>query len=140
MSFRLRDACRAANISPPMLLRWLDRGTVTASRRDRRTTGSGDHRGFSRASIIRFAITRNLTRLGVSPRVASNAASLFDERLHPYAFGRTLLVVQTSGPRIINADYADTLDAVGRPIPPSIILELGQIVKTVDAALQETAK
>jgi DNA-binding transcriptional MerR regulator len=123
----------ATGVPAARLERWQDRNTLKPSRHDKGTTGSGDHRLFSRATVNRIAIAKRLTDLGIAAKPANQAAALFDE-LHQ--FGRTLLVIGASGSQIVNADYHASLsDICGRPFQSATVVDLGQIVSTIDENL-----
>jgi hypothetical protein len=131
-----------------MLGRWLDRRTIQPSRNDKQSAGSGDHRTFSRATINKIAIAKKLIDLGISAGPANAAASLFTDqgkRMRPanelYEFGRTLLVMKSSGTQILNADFnASLTDICGRPFETAILVDIGQTIRAVDEALAKLKK
>jgi hypothetical protein len=58
-----------------------------------------------------------------------------------YEFGRTLLVVKSTGAQVINADFNASLpDICGRPVEAAVIIDVGQIIKEVDEALNNEKK
>jgi MerR HTH family regulatory protein len=81
--------------------RWHDRRTLKPSRRDKPSSGSGDHRLFSRATIDQIAIAKTLIDLGIAASPANRAAALF---INLFACGRTLLVLTSAGAMIVNAE------------------------------------
>ena len=129
----------ATGVSAAKLSRWQDRKTLKPSRQDKASSGSGDHRLFSRVTIDRIAIAKRLTDLGIAARPANQAAASFVE---PYKFGRTLLVVKPSGgSQILNAEFNATLtDICGRPFESAAIVDIGQIILAVDHALISNLK
>jgi hypothetical protein len=100
--FKTGAVCAATGVSVAKLGRWQDRKTLNPSRHDKASSGSGDHRQFSRETINRIAIAKKLIDLGIPASPANQAAALFIEL---YQFGRTLLVLKSSGAQIINADF-----------------------------------
>jgi hypothetical protein len=57
-----------------------------------------------------------------------------------YEFGRTLLLVKASGTQIIKADFnASLTDICGRPFEAAIIVDIGQIIRTVDQEILKKA-
>jgi hypothetical protein len=58
-----------------------------------------------------------------------------------YEFGRTLLVLKSSGTQIVNADFnASLTDICGRPFETAIIVDIGQTIRAVDEALAKLKK
>jgi hypothetical protein len=58
-----------------------------------------------------------------------------------YEFGRTLLVVKSTGSEIVNAPFEASLtDICGRPFQEAIILDVGPIIKPVDEVLISNQK
>jgi hypothetical protein len=122
----------AAGVPIPTLCRWSDRKTLKPSRDDKASTGSGDHRLFSRATVIRIAIANQLIKLGVAASPANRSASLFIEL---FEFGRTLLLTTPTGAKIVNAEYSAPLtDICGKPFESAVIIDIGQIVSAIDQA------
>jgi hypothetical protein len=77
---KIGDVGSVTHIALPTLRRWLDRRVVTLSRKDKASTGTGDARGFSRATINQIAIAKKLIELGVAAGPANAAAALFTEK------------------------------------------------------------
>jgi DNA-binding transcriptional MerR regulator len=77
---KIGDVSRITGVRNVQLSRWLDRDTIQPSRNDHSSTGSGDHRTFSRATINQIAIAKKLIDLGVAAGPANAAASLFTEK------------------------------------------------------------
>jgi MerR HTH family regulatory protein len=131
--FKTGAVCAATGVPAARLERWQDRNTLKPSRHDKGTTGSGDHRLFSRATIHRIAIAKCLTDLGIAAKPANQAATLFETI---FEFGRTLLVKKPTGWQVVNADFSATLpDICGRPFATAVIVDVGQIIKTIDETL-----
>jgi hypothetical protein len=131
--YKTGAVCAATGVPPAMLGRWADRRTLKPCRRDKASSGSGDHRLFSKTTVYRIAIAKMLTDLGVAASPANRAAVHFTE-LHE--IGRTLLLVNSTGAAIINTEYnASLTDIAGRPFGAAIILDIGQIISSVDQAL-----
>jgi hypothetical protein len=137
------DVFRATGISVPKQNQWYDRGTIKPSRLDKKPTGSGSYRLVCAATVYRIAITATCANIGMPATQAADAARLFaDEQPgrqanKPYEFGRTLLVTNGSGSRIVNAGYNDSLiEICGRDFEAAVIVDVGQIIRDIDAALQ----
>jgi hypothetical protein len=77
---KLGGVSRVTGVPVPTLGRWFDRGTIESSHLDVTTSGSGEYRQFSRATINKIAIARKLIGLGISAGPANAAASLFTEQ------------------------------------------------------------
>jgi MerR HTH family regulatory protein len=136
--YKTGAVCAATGVPAAKLARWQDRKTLKPSRHDKTSTGSGDHRLFSRESVNKIAIAKTLTDLGIAATPANRAAALL---VGLYEFGRTLLVVKPSGAEIVNAGFNDPLsDICGRPFQAAVIIDIGQIIATVDQALISTTK
>jgi hypothetical protein len=128
----------ATGVPAARLGRWQDRNTLKPSRQDKASSGSGDHRLFSRETVNRIAIAKRLIDLGIAASQANRAALLFNEL---FEFGRTLLVISVSGSQIVNAEFNAALtDICGRPFHSAVIIDLGQITAAVDQALISTKK
>jgi hypothetical protein len=136
MMFTTSTVCKATGVSVAKLGRWQDRKTLKPTRQDKASSGTGDRRLFSRATVNRIAIANQLIKLGIAASPANQAASLFHE---PYPFGRTLLVITPTGAKIVNAEFSATLtDICGRPFGSAAIVDIGQIILAVDQALIST--
>ena len=143
---KLGGVSRVTGVREVTLIRWFDRMTIKPC--DAATTGSGDHRRFSRATINQIAIAKKQIDLGVPPGPANAAAALFTEHGQPgrpantlFEFGRTLLMTDASGSRIVNSQFDDALiDVCGRPFASALIVDIGQIIHTVDSALSSISK
>jgi hypothetical protein len=129
-------------VSVPKQNQWTERGVIQHSRRDKKSTGSGDYRKMSMETIFQFAIANACAKVGIPARSAAKAARLFciAQPNRPanelFEFNRTLLVFRPSGEQIINADYAASLtDICGRPFAAAVIVDVGQIIKTIDENL-----
>src|SRR5258706_16347247 len=76
---KIGETSRATGVSIPTLCRWLDRRTIKPSRNDKPSTGTGDHRAFSRALINQIALAKKLMELGVGAGRSNVAAAHFTE-------------------------------------------------------------
>jgi DNA-binding transcriptional MerR regulator len=77
---QIGDVGRVTGIPITRLGRWIDRRTIKPSPQDHRSTGTGDSRTFSRATINQIAIAKQLIELGVGAGPANAAAALFTEQ------------------------------------------------------------
>jgi len=133
MMYKTGAVSAATGVPAAKLGRWQDRRTLKPSRQDKPSTGSGDHRLFSRATVNRIAITKCLTDLGIAASPANQAAALLET---VYEFGRTLLVFKPTGWQIVNAEFnAPLTDICGRPFEAAVIVDVGQIIKAIDETL-----
>jgi hypothetical protein len=145
---RIGSVARVTGVRDVQLLRWLDRNTIQPSRFDKPTTGSGDFRTFSRATINQIAIAKKLIDLGVPAGPANAAASLFTEIGQPgraanevFEFGLTVMIHTASGTTIKNIDSESSLaDVFGRNFDSSITVNIGPILKAVDEAIISNQK
>jgi hypothetical protein len=138
MMYKTGAVSAVTGVAAAKLGRWQDRKTLKPSRLDKASTGSGDHRLFSRATIYQIAIAKAQIDLGIAATPANAAASLFTGLND---FGRTLLVIGASGSQIVNADFnAPLTDICGRPFKAAIIVDVGAITKTIDDTLLQTRK
>jgi hypothetical protein len=91
---------------------------------------------FSRTTVDAIAIAKALIDLGIAATPAHRAATKFAGL---FEFGRTLLVVGTTGAQIVNAEFNAALtDICGRPFHAAIVLDVGQVIQAVDQALNLT--
>ena len=141
---KLGGLSRATGVSVPTLGRWFDRGTFKQSRRDKASTGHGDHRQFSRDTVIQIAIAKQLIDLGMSAGPANTAATVFTEHgqrgrepAKPFTQGRTILALRKSGPVVLNAFDADfgELSDFGVAF---VAVDCGKICKEIDAQITST--
>jgi DNA-binding transcriptional MerR regulator len=77
---KIGDVSRITGVPIPTLCRWLDRRTIKLSKNDKPSTGTGDHRTFSRATINQIAIAKRLIELGLGAGRANAAAAMFTEQ------------------------------------------------------------
>jgi hypothetical protein len=134
--YKIGAVSAATGVPIPTLGRWHDRNTLKPSRLDKPTTGSGDHRLFSRSTIVRIAIAKTLIDLGIAAGPANRAAATFTEL---FAYGRTLLVISPTCARIVNAEFNATLtDFSGRPFCSAVIVDCGHVVAAIDQTLIST--
>jgi predicted GH43/DUF377 family glycosyl hydrolase len=123
---------------------WIDRDTIVPSREDKRPSGSGDPRLMTIETVYQFAFTAAGIKLGLSAKHAAHAARQFTAKPSPgraagqlFPQNRTLLVVRSSGPVVINAPYhADFCELSDHGIG-FIALDCGAICKNVDNALSK---
>ena len=141
------DVSNTTGLSVQKLNQWDDRRITRPLRQDKRPAGSGTCRLVCAATVHQIAITIAGIKLGITARRAADAAWLFTSDQPGrtantlYPAGRTLLLVKSSGAEILNAPFKSTLtDICGRPFEAAIILDIGQIIKTVDDKLISTKK
>lgn len=77
---KIGDVSRVTGVPIPTLCRWLDRRTIRQSCNEHHSTGTGDHRTFSRATINQIAIAKKLIELGLGAGRANAAAAMFTEQ------------------------------------------------------------
>src|ERR1700682_1201232 len=118
---KLGGLSRATGASVATLRRWFDRGKFKQSRRDKASTGHGDHRQFSRNTVVQIAIAKQLIELGIGAGRANAAASMFTDHGQrnraageTFSQGRTILVIRPTGPVILNplfdAEFSELAD------------------------------
>lgn len=141
---KLGGLSRATGVSVPTLGRWFDRGTIKQSRRDKSSTGSGEHRQFSRNTVIQIAIAKQLIDLGMSAGPANTAASVFTEHgqrdrkpAEPFAQGRTIMALRKSGTVVLNAFDADFSELSDFGIAFAAV-DCGKVCKEIDALFTST--
>jgi hypothetical protein len=147
---KLSGFCRVTGNKESKVLRWLDRGTgnIEASRYDTPTSGHGDHRRFARPSINKAGIAAKLIHLGINPGQALTSAAQFTDfgdskraanEIHE--FGRTILIHTATGTTITNLHPDSSLgDALGRPMLPAIVLDIGPVILEIDEKLSKELK
>jgi DNA-binding transcriptional MerR regulator len=140
---KLGAVSRATNVPLPTLGRWLDRGTIKPSCRDKASGGSGEHRQFSRNTIIQIAIARKLIELGIAAGPANEAASMFTEHAQrdraagtPFAQGRTILVIRPTGPVILNPLFDAEFSELADYGIAFVAVDCGKACNEVDSILQ----
>src|SRR6266851_802941 len=101
---KIGDVSRVTGVPMPMLARWLDRRTIQPSREDKSSVGTGDHRTFSRNTVVQIAIAWQLIEMGIGPGRANAAASLFTQHGQtnraagqPFPQARTILALRSTG-------------------------------------------
>jgi hypothetical protein len=139
---KLGGVSRATNVPLPTLGRWLDRGTIKSSRRDKASGGSGEHRQFSRNTIVQIAIARKLIELGIAAGPANAAASLFTEHGQgnrvagePFSQGRSILVIRPTGPVLINTQFDAEFSELSDYGVAFVGVDCGKVCKEVDSIL-----
>ena len=135
--FKLGGVSRATKVSLPTLGRWLDRGTIRQSRRDKPSTGSGEHRQFSRNTVVQIAIAKQLIDLGIGAGRANKAAAVFGERAQLFPCGKTYLVIGRDGTRVKNGFHDTPLTEVSNDGVCTIV-ELNCVVEHVDSKLKDS--
>jgi hypothetical protein len=134
---KLGGLSRATGVSVPTLGRWFDRGTIKQSRRDKASTGHGDHRQFSRNTVVQIAIAQKLIELGIGAGRANKAAAVFADDAEIFPCGKTLLIVGPNGTIVRNA-FHDTPLADVTNDGMCIIIELNRVVEHVNSILKAT--
>jgi DNA-binding transcriptional MerR regulator len=144
---KIGDVSRVTGVPIPMLGRWLDRRTIRPSRNDKPSIGTGDHRTFSRNTIIQIAIARKLIELGISAGPANAAASMFTEHgqrdraaCETFSQGRTILVIRPTGPVILNPLFDAEFSELADYGIAFVAVDCGKTCNEVDAALNSTNK
>jgi hypothetical protein len=124
---------------------WYDRRIIIPSKLDTEPNGSGVYRMVVAATVYQFAITATGIKFGVPTKLAAAGARLYSVAQHGrpantlFENGRTLVLFQPSGTRIVNSKHEDTLtDIFGRPFEAGTALDIGQIIKGTDEAIAST--
>ncbi len=133
---KLGGLSRVTGVPGPTLLRWWDRNTIESCRFDSTTSGSGQYRGYSRPTVNKIAIAWKITPLGVGTgqalTIAAHYTDVGDSKRAAntlYEFGRTVLIHTATGTVIKNLSADSSLsDALGRPMTPAIILDIGPVI------------
>jgi hypothetical protein len=138
----LRIAAKAANTSPKTMQRWLNHNIITLRGNDVRPKGSGDYCGLSRNRVLQAAITQRLLTIGMSLSNAGKAALQFsdcdDAERAPgdvFPFGKTLLIIDHNGARVINADFDVPLFDATHRATSAVVIDCNQIAAQVNAVL-----
>ena len=144
---KLGGVSRATNVPLPTLGRWLDRGTIKHSPRDKASGGSGDYRQFSRNTIVQIAIARKLIELGIPAGPANAAASLFTEHgqrnrepAQPFDHGRTILALRPTGAVVLNAQFDADFSELSDFGVAFVAVDCGKVCKEIDEAINSTIK
>jgi DNA-binding transcriptional MerR regulator len=142
---KIGDVSRVTGIPIAKLGRWIDRRTIQPSRNDHPSTGTGDHRTFSRATINKIAIAKKLIELGISAGPANAAASLFTEHGQrdraagePFAQGRTILALRPTGAVVLNAQFDADFSELSDFGVAFAAVDCGKICKAIDAISNST--
>jgi hypothetical protein len=118
-TFNCKDIAKSLGIERRRLAHYFERGLVPVPH-----PGSGAHREFTHADVVRIAVLDRLVALGIG---AARAAGLAGE----YAHARGLLVIRPSG-----AAEVMSLTETGATIPSSaVIIDLNQLRRDVDSRL-----
>jgi hypothetical protein len=140
--FKVGDVSRFTNVPIPTICRWKDRKTIKHSTHDKPSTGSGDHRGFSRNTIVQIAIAKQLIDLGISAGPANGAASMFTEHGQrdrvagePFAQGRTILVIRPTGPIVLNSQFDAEFSELADYGIAFVAVDCGKTCEEVDLIL-----
>jgi hypothetical protein len=141
-TYALADAARAARTNTRTLRRRIDIGTFKLRGGDIKANGSGTYCGLTRPRVLQVAITQHLTAIGMSPSAAADAASQFsdcgDAERGPgdvFPYGKTLLIIDHNGARVINADFDVPLFDATHRAASAVVIDCNQIAAQVDAAL-----
>jgi hypothetical protein len=145
---RLGGLSRVTGVPEPRLSRWLDRRTIEPTNLDVSTSGSGDYRQFSRATVNKVGIARKLIGLGIPAGPANIAAAHYTDvgdgkraGNELYEFGRTVLIHTEAGTTIKNLDADVSIsEAFGRPMTPAVLLDIGPVIHEIDQKLQKELK
>jgi hypothetical protein len=139
---KLGGLSRATGVSVPTLGRWFDRGTIKQSRRDKASTGHGDHRQFSRNTVVQIAIARKLIELGIAAGRANKYAAVFTDEYQTgrssgelFPCGKTFLIVGPEGAFVRNAFHDTLLSDVSKD-GVCMIVELNRVVEYVNSILK----
>ena len=127
----------ATGVPLPTLGRWCDRKTIMPSRRDRTSTGSGDHRQFSRNTVLQIAIAKQLIDIGIGAGRANKAAAVFADNAELFPCGKTLLIHSPSGTSVRNGLHDTPLSDLNTD-GACIVLEINRVVEHVDSILKVT--
>lgn len=141
--FKLSEVANATGVDPRTLTNWLDRRIVEVP-----AYGSGSQRRFSRDDVVRVALIAELTRLGVSVSEAAHAAATYSDDAGSdrdaselFPSGRTLLIIDADGARVINVDvpreqFESAMAAVYSETRAALVVSVNTVVAQVDAALE----
>ncbi len=139
---KIGDVSRLTGFRTPTLCRWADRGTLKPNRRDKATTGHGDHRTFSRDTIVQIAIAKPMIELGISAGAANAAASLFTDHGQPgrsagepFAQGRTLLILRPTGPVVINPEFDAEFSEMAASGIAFAAVDCGKVCNEIDSLI-----
>jgi hypothetical protein len=144
--FRNADITHATGLAPRVLSDWLDRGVIALGRDDVDAAGSGSPRQFSRRRVNQIALAHELSRAGLPPSLAAQAAAAFTDAPSPgrvagdlFETGETLLVHNAAGTRVVNARSRDDFTAATADLASNmgglVTLNVGDVLGRVDAAL-----
>jgi DNA-binding transcriptional MerR regulator len=139
--YKLGQVADAVGVNVRVLGDWLDRGIVAAPK-----TGTGTHRRFSKDDAVRVGIIADMTRLGLPIADAAKAASAFADQSHGggdigelFSSGKTVLLVDADGARVINVDDREQFDAamlaVYEDVRTVTVVNVSGVVARVDRAL-----
>jgi hypothetical protein len=133
-------------IPAPAVQRYLQRNHITMQPCDVPSRGCGENRGFSPRRIMQFAITGELTQVGIAPSRAARAAFEFSDRggrgravgeLFP--LGQTLLLGLPGGEhRVVNLPPDLSISDVLANQTAAFIINCNQVVAKVTQKLKET--
>jgi hypothetical protein len=136
------DAARAAGMNARPLRQWSSTGVLPLRGNDRKSTGAGNHSGYSRPRILQAAITRQLNLHGVSVSRAAKAAFEFTDcgnmgrgASELFIRGRTLLCLRPDNAMVVNAPYDADFSNLANCLASLVAIDLKIIVDQVDAVL-----
>jgi hypothetical protein len=134
--FKTTEAARAIGMPQHTLMSWLDRRVVALGGGDVDEGTSGRPRLLSMARVLQLALAHEMTKLGLNPTRAAEAAALFTDKSQPgratgrpFTTGRTLLVVSATATEVINAPHAEA------DFGASIVVDCGAVVERLERAL-----
>jgi hypothetical protein len=143
-TYPLHVAASAAGYKPREFRRLVDNGFAALQGCDRMSTGTGVPTGYSRRRILQAATMKQITPLDVSASTASAAALAFSDEGQTsraagqlFNHGRTLLVIDAGGPIIKNVFHDTPWTEISKHGPCAIIVDLNQVVASVDAELNK---
>jgi hypothetical protein len=143
-TYPLHVAAKAARFKPRDFRHKVENGFLELKGCDRASTGTGDPAGYSRRRILQAATMKQITPLDVSASTASAAALTFSDEGQTnraagqlFDHGRTLLVIDAGGPIIKNVFHDTSWTEISKHGPCAIIVDLNQVVASVDAELNK---
>jgi hypothetical protein len=135
--YKTSEAARPIGMPRHTLMSWLDRRVVELGGGDVDEGSSGVPRLLSMPRVVQIAIAHEMTKLGLNPTRAAEAAALFTDKSQPgratgrpFPTGRTLLVVSATATEVINAPHAEPSN-----FGASIVVDCGATVERIDRAL-----
>jgi hypothetical protein len=144
-TYPLRVAAEAAQIPERTGRRWIDNHVITLGGIDSRTTGSGNHCGWSRNRIEQAATMEILLKSGMSLSRAAKAALKFTDEGQTgrapgqlFEHGKTMLVISGNGASVKNCFFDATLADVSNREISITSVDMNKVVDQVDSVLERT--